>query len=301
MNIEELNIRWELLTYQSKDHFKSASLLQHHAIQFIALAGRYLAVKKDNGENISMEWYLNKKMLVGTWIDAKKFPLKIGLRLEDLLLMILDPSFTEFASLNIQGRTKEEVFDWLNDKLKELKVEMGAMKMEIFYDLPHHETDDGAPFEIRNKDEMMELVKLRTNTDIVLRYFSQFFNGITPIRIWPHNFDTHITIPVEYEDTGNLLKYVNMGLAVPNTFSDRHYFFVSHWDKNESADYDKIKKLEGEGHWTTRNQVIAILPVNRVNCDKTKESQLNRVVSFYKSALNNTFDILSCPEKKTFL
>ena len=298
MNREELNTKWEQLTYHSKDHFKYATLLQLHALQFIAIAGRYLAKPQKNENHIAMQWYLSKKMLVGTWIDAKQYPIKIGIRLDNLKLKILNPSFTEIDSLYLQGHTKGEAFDWLNEKMKMLKAEMGRMKMELNYPLPYHETEDGEPFEIRNKDEMVELTKLRTNTHLVLKQISTLFQNVSPIQVWPHNFNTYFTIPIEEDGADKLLKYINVGLAIPDEFFDRYYFFVSHCDKDELADYDKLKKLEGDGLWTTRDRVIAILPINKFYCDKTKEDQVKRILSFLISALNNTLDILVCPEMK---
>jgi hypothetical protein len=298
MDLRELIKKWELISYQSKDHFKSTTLLQHHAIQFIAMAGRYLSSPRHNEKNLSMEWYLNKKMLIGSWIDAKKFPFKIGIRTQDLYLVILDPSFSEITGINLQGKTKAEVFDWLNKKMHEFKVELGNIKMELYYQLPAHETDDGRPFEIKDKQEMIELSKIMTNTFLMLQYFTHLFDDSIAISVWPEDFNFRFTIPVEYNNSGKMSKYVHVGLAVPDSFYDHHYFYVSHRDESGSSDYEKIRELDGDGQWVTKNNPIAILPLNMFFSDKSKEDQVQRLYNFYSSALNNTFDILVSPELK---
>jgi hypothetical protein len=298
MNIRDLNSNWEYLCYQSRDHFKSSSLLQHHAIQFIAIAGRYLAPQKNDGSNLGMHYYLKKKMLVGTWIDAKKFPIKVGIRLTDLYLMIMNPSFSEIASLNLQGHTKEEIFDWLNDKALELGAEMGSLKPELHYQIPEHPTENGAPFEIENKEEMLTLTQIRSNADMALLYFSRYFVNKTPNVTWPDSFKSSYTIPIELDDENKIRKYINIGLSPPDLFVDHYYFYVSHWDPDDIADYDKISRLEGDGYWVTRDRAVAVLPLQRFFMDKSKEEQVNRVVLFFQSALNNTFEILTHPELK---
>ncbi len=292
MNVKDLNTQWELLCYQSMDHLKSHSLLLIHAVQFIAIAGRYLIPLRRDDSHMLLRWHMSSNMFAGNWIDAKKWPVKIGLKLPELVLTFLHPPSSEITSITMQGKTKEEIFEWMDERLHELEVELGPMKMELYYNLPDHETEHGIPFEIKNKEELIEIAKLRTDTELILRYFSSHFNSCKAHLINPYNLETSYKIPVERDDKGELKKYVVMGLAAPDSFLDHYYFYVKHYDRDEMVDFEKLQSLNGGGYWTIKDSILAVLPLFKLIEENTKEGQINQLVSFYKSALNATFEIL---------
>jgi len=292
MNKQYIKDNWEFFSLQSKDHFKSATLLQHHAIQFIAMAGRYLISQKPDDSNTNMKWYLNKKMVVGDWINSRQFPLKLGIRLEDLILFIFDPSFHDIAHFYLQGKTKPDIFQWFKLTLRELDVEnIDALQMDMHYSIPPHKTDDEAPFEIENKDEMKTLSVLRSNAELVLDELSRQFDHPSKVKIWPHHFDTGCVVPVE-NTGGEIRKSIGLGLAVPDENVDYYYFYVNHWSADDNLDYTQIRELEGGGHWITSSWIGAVLPINEFYTDTNTDAQVNRVHSFFTSAINNTLDIL---------
>jgi hypothetical protein len=297
MNFHYLKSSWEYLSLQSKDHFKSSTLLQHHAVQFIAMAGRYLVPQKSDDSNVSMKWNSKKRMLVGQWIDTRTSPVKLGLRLEDLMLFIFDPSYTEIDRFTIQGKTKPEVFEWLEKKMIELGQRMGPLEMDMHYSIPPHNTDDDYPFEIENKDEMRETTFIREDADLILNELAQEFEGSSKIRVWPHHFDTGCLIPVEYKGK-NLSKTLGIGLSVPDLNVDYYYFYVNHWSLNNDIDYFQAKDIDAGGHWITNNWIGAVLSLSELHKDKDKESQVDRVYSFFYSAINNTLDLLLANEMK---
>lgn len=298
MDLTKVKNNWSFLSLRSKDHFKSATLLQHHAVQFIAMAGRYLIPQKKDDSNTQMKWYLDKKMVTGEWIDSYTYPLKLGIQLSDLILMLLDPTYTDIAHCNMQGRTKSEIFDWLKDKLDQMKVETLPLKMDLHYSIPFHKTEEGASFGVENHSEMLELTNLRNNAELVMQTFAMQFENASPVRIWPHHFDTSFTVPVKWDEKGQWVKTLTMGLAKPDEWIDYYYFYVNHWSADSSIDYNTITTLKGNGHWFTGDWIGAVLPLNELYQDSNTQEQVNRVCNFLHSAVNNTFDLLLASEMK---
>ena len=298
MDLRKVKNNWNFLSLRSKDHFKSATLLQLHAVQFIAMAGRFLIPPKKDDSNTRMKWHLDKKMISGGWIDSGTIPLKIGIQLSDLIIMLLDPTHTDVACFNMQGSTKPEIFYWLKDKLDHMKVETSPLKMDLHYTVPYHITDEGAAFAVENRPEMLELTNLRNNAELIMQLFAFPFDNAPRVHVCPHYFETSCFLPVKWGEDGSLSKSLSMGLAIPDEWIDYYYFYVNHWSADSSVDYDAITTLKGNGHWFTGDWIGAVLPLNELYRDSNTHEQVNRVCDFFHSAINNTLDLLLASELK---
>lgn len=290
---------WTLISLKSKDHFKSSVLIQHHAIQFIAMGSLsfHSRLRKDNG-NI-MKWNFHKRMIVSEWNDAELFPFKLAIRLDNLEIFMIRPPFVIIEKINMQGKTKEEIFDWLTAQIVKAGIKEGRLSMDLSYNIPPHSTDDGFPFEVQNKNEMEALTSFRNNSDIVLHYLSNFFDNCTPVTISPVTFNSVFTINLAPSGNGEYLKAINIGFAVPDDLIDHCYFYATPVNSiQQGISYDNINPLHGDGQWLINDRLIAVLPMNRFYRDNTKEKQIYRVLSFYLSAINNFLDIMIVPEQK---
>ncbi|MFP4448556.1 MAG: hypothetical protein ACLFPH_07455 [Bacteroidales bacterium] len=297
--IVNLQQDWNLISLKSKDHFKASNLLQHHAIQFIAMGSlSYHSMLKSDDGNI-MKWDFYKRMIVGKWIDAELYPFKLAIRLDNLELLMVKPPFTITEKINMQGKTKEEIFDWLNEQIDKVGIKEGNLSMDLSYNIPHHKTDDGFPFEIQNKNEMEALASFRNNSEIILHYLSNFFDNCTSVGISPVTFNSSFIVNLTPGGDDNSLKAIDIGFAAPDDLIDHYYFYATPVNsiQNEIS-YDNIHQLNGDGQWLINDSLVAALPLDRFYRDNKKEKQIYRVLSFYLTAINNFLDILIVPEHK---
>ncbi|MFO8236128.1 MAG: hypothetical protein R6U04_12075 [Bacteroidales bacterium] len=295
--IINLHRNWKLIKLRSKDHFKASVLIQHHALQFLAMAEKHLSARKKNNDDILLHWSLAKNMVVGGWLEAEQFPFRVGLSLDSLEIMLLKPPSVQVAKLNMQGKTKEEVFEWLDNQLYKIGVKYGRLSMDLLYSIPYHKTEEGIPFEIYSKDEMIELSSVRNNSELIFRYLYTFVDGCKPISISPVTFNSTSVIPLELSNNKKPEHLVNIGFAMPDSLIDHCYFYATLLNNHtQDISYEDIQQLNGEGYWIITDHLSAILPLYKFYADNQKAKQIYRVLSFYVSALNNIFDMLLVPE-----
>ena len=67
---------------------------------------------------------------------------------------------------------------------------------------------------------------------------------------------------------------------------------------DNDIDYFQAKDIDAGGHWITNNWIGAVLSLSELHKDKDKESQVDRVYSFFYSAINNTLELLLANEMK---
>ncbi len=293
MDIQTFIDNWNLINFRSGDHYKSSTLLLHHVIQFVAIAGKYLNLKKTDNSKVLLKWLPERNILLGRWIDAKISPLRVALKLPELQLRIYKPPFKMIDHFYIPDHSKAEIYEWLQRTLYLNGVDICSMHMEMPYELPNHSTDDGQQFQKPHKDELWELCVLRSNAQRVIKYFSDLYNIRCPIGICPESFHSECFIPLHTDESSKVSPFVKMGLSVPNSHIDHHYFFVKHWPSMDTIEYYlNLKKLDGGGHWADVNCLQAILPLYEIYRDHSPEAQAKRVIAFFNSALKHSFEML---------
>jgi hypothetical protein len=295
MDFEQVKENWRFISMKSPDQFVKATLLQHHFIQFIAMADYYLIPNTHNNFRFEMEWFIKKEMLIGGWIDAKEQPVKIGGRLADLVLIIFDPAFDEIDHLDCIGKTKDEIFGWLQDKLHDLGLDTSKMEKDMFYSIPPHETDEGKPFLINDlKEELIALANLRSNANLMIRFISDMLNNDSRVKISPQYFDSECFLSKNGKDD-KTNKSIRIGMAVPDQRVHHYYFYVSLLNNGNKIDQSLLEKPGGDGYWINDNENKAVLPLDQLYKDKNGNDQVQRVFNFFKSALDNSADILKTP------
>ena len=293
MDIKTFIDHWNLINFRSGDHYKSSTLLLHHIIQFVAIAGEYLMLKKTGDSKVPLKWLPERNLLLGRWIDAKISPLRVALKLPELQLRIYKPLFKMIDHFYIPDHSKAEIYEWLKHTLYLNGVDIRSMHMEMPYELPHHSTDDGQPFQKPHKEELWELCALRSNAQRVIKYFSESFHEPCSIGICPEYFHSECHISLHKNAIDKVSPCVKLGLAVPNRHIDYHYFYVIHWPSKDTIEYYlNLKKLDGGGHWADVHRLQAILPLYEIYRDHTPEAQAKRVIAFFDSALKHSFEML---------
>lgn len=137
------NKEWKSLSMPFNDNLNDALQQQHHAAQFIALAGRYLIAQKPDDSNTNMDYISKRNLLFG---NALPNGLRVALHLSELNIHILDKENNIKKVIFLPGKTKQEVFNELKQNLSDLGIDTTKFKNELHYEIPPHQLDKGAVF-----------------------------------------------------------------------------------------------------------------------------------------------------------
>ena len=94
----------------------------------------------------------------------------------------------------------------------------------------------------------------------------------SPIRVWPHHFDTGAYAPLG--DTGIS---IGIGMAIPDTLSDEHYFYISGY-KDGKTIFPSSRNDLSLGKWVSEGFTGAIL--------STKDIIESEAVQFFQEAID---------------
>lgn len=157
----------------------------------------------------------------------------------------------------------------------------------MHYDLPEHPLNKGAVFIMKNEDRFIEASNYRHNAELVINEISGKFDQAAPVRVWPHHFDTGSLIPVSYNDSGEIIKSIGMGWAMPDNMVNEPYYYLSFWSEEPIEGVEKLESLN-LGRWMMPDWNGAILTHSVISNAGTASRQFQLAKTF----LNTGIDIL---------
>lgn len=169
--------------------------------------------------------------------------------------------WTTGESLILGGKTHEQVIDWLQASSHQLGMEK-PYSFDLHYNLPFEWNDDFT-FQVDDLNEMNRLIALRILANNALSTFLITEKLQSDIRIWPHHFDTGAFVVLE-DGSG---KSVGMGMAIPDSLVNDHYFYISGYRGHDSMDTSNLGELS-KGEWINEGFKGAALPASSVNIDE---------------------------------
>ncbi|HDO26783.1 MAG TPA: hypothetical protein ENH02_01575 [Bacteroidetes bacterium] len=280
---------WKELTVNRFDDLVKASNTLHHAAQFIAYAGKHLISEEADDSHTSAMWVPEKNLLAGRPIKSVSTELRIALHYPALVLMVTDTDLNELGTVEMNGKTKQEVLTWLKNQLRELGVDVRALTDKIHFEIPPHDVENGGVYKLDQPDLFAELAGYRTNGHLVLTHFAEQFDTASPVLVWPHHFDEGSYIPLIFEN-GEATGSVSIGLAVADHYYNNPYFYVTAW-KKEGINYEDKPGSNSPGRWHTHEwtgQVLEGKSLAGLNKDKQQEA----AVDFMYQALNNATQLV---------
>lgn len=226
----------------------------HFISQYLATTGKsFLEHRSDDshtniGFNIKTQsfetWALNS-MGLKLLFDLSNFQLK----------------WATGESLDLNGKTHGQVVHWL--RTFSLEVELGQpYSFALHYDLPFAWNDDFT-FQMDDVNEMNRLIGLRILANNALGIFLNTEKLQSDIRIWPHHFDTGAFVVLE-DGSG---KSVGMGMAIPDSLVNDHYFYIGGYQGHYSMDTSSFGELT-IGEWRNEGFKGAVLPASSINTDE---------------------------------
>ena len=158
--------------------------------------------------------------------------------------------------LGLDGATHRQVLEWVQ-RVSEASLQKNY-DYAFHYDLPY-QIEDNFTFKLLDENRLRELLHLRILAQYTLEKILEDNRLQSPIRVWPHHFDTGAFSDL---DNGSGVS-IGMGLAVPDTLCNDHYFYISGYNENGALDTSNFDELSN-GDWKNESFKGAILPVSDV-------------------------------------
>ena len=276
--MKRLNNNWKLLTIPFNTALLDALQQQHHAAQYIAMAGKHLIPRQSDDSNTNMEFEPDICMLVGNPLTNG---IKVALHLDTLSLTILDQSDNEVKTLTLTGKTKNQGFTELQEALTSSGVDTGALKNVLHYEIPNHRLDNGATFSVSDINYLHETLLYRNNARLILQDVVEGIENAEPVKIWPHHFDTGSLVSYAKDEKGEHTKTIGLGLAIPDSMVEEPYYYLSFWVDNPKTEPDNFAPLNN-GKWMMPEWNGAVLPLSDILQQTTASGQYQMVYTFFK-------------------
>lgn len=225
----------------------------HIAVQYLAAAGISFLDKKEDDSHTNLGFSVERQHIVTRPLnDAGD---QLALRLPDFaLLWINDSSITQYA---LNHRQHHEILSWIRSVLKPSGL-ADRYRYEFHYSLPYDVADN---YMLETTAESLQKEsKLRSLAQGVIRQVIQEYSMDSEIRIWPHHFDTgaYAQLP------GNKNISIGMGLAIPDSVVDDHYFYLSGYRGNKPVDTISFESLT-MGKWARKDFQGAVLAAGDIS------------------------------------
>lgn len=282
---------WKLLTFPEPRKLNQSIAQLHHAAQFVALIGNSLLPKADDDSQANLGWHFEKEALTGQEVEVnQKF--RGALSYPTFELQLIDPNDFVITRLKVDGQTKASLLNWLKKETSKVGLTAEDLQPITHFSIPEHPTDNNAAFKLIALDFHEELAKYRHNAQIILETFAQKFEHATPVRVWPHHFDSGTYIPLSFEAPGKEDKSIGLGFAIPAGAITELYFYVYFWSKTGNEDLSDLPELHGNGFWVTEGWKGAALKASDVLKAKTPNDQYKMVHDFFVSAINSQMELI---------
>lgn len=262
----------------------------HHAALLPAAVGNSLLPKADDDSQSNFEWLPWMNALAGQMIGGK---FRAAIRYLPFELLVLDDENRIREGESISGRTHEQLMVWMQRAITRLGGDGTRLQPISHFQIPDHPVAQGTPFPEIDSLVHHELVHYRNNAHWVLNEVAGLYQDASPVRTWPHHFDTGSVLTMARDADGQAIKTVSIGWAIPDEHFDEPYFYVNHWVKDRALDYSALPELEGSGKWVTQERVRAVLLTDHVVAQKHAPDQQQEVLQFFRSAIRATKDLMA--------
>jgi len=274
---------WIPLIFPYTPRMQEIYLQQYHAAQFLALSGKHLIPPEADDSHTNFRFNPHLRMFVGNKLTRNK---RLGLHLDHLTLHILDEHKQSLTEFKLEGKTRVEAYNELIYLLVNDNINVSNLKHELHYETIDHPLMHGSVFELGDPKLTKEVIAHRHNAERVLEKVIPNSGQATPIRIWPHHFDTGTVIPLTYTSGGNYKSSLGLGWAIPDNLVDEPYFYLSFWSAEIQLLPSHLPELDS-GQWKTPGWNGAILSLSEILEFPSPEKQEQAVVAFFRSGMKS--------------
>ncbi|WP_420321770.1 hypothetical protein [Flagellimonas sp.] len=239
----------------------------HLASQYLATAGKSFLEPKADDSHTNLGFFTNDSAL-RTW-DLDEMGTFLAFQYDNFALKWVAKNKADVFTL--KGKSHDQIVEWISKMALTSKLNK-PYTYNLHYDLPYSIGDD-FKFESPKPEELQRLLHLRTRSQNALKSFLQKESLESDIRIWPHHFDTG-AFSVLNDGSG---KSIGLGLAIPDSLVDEHYFYIGGYHEHGSIDTSAFKTLT-HGEWKNDGFKGGIL--------RASDASESKAVLFFQEALS---------------
>ncbi|HUQ82503.1 MAG TPA: hypothetical protein VM076_15245 [Gemmatimonadaceae bacterium] len=203
-------------------------------------------------------------------------PIRIGVRVNDLTLLLLDADLRAVESFALGGKTSADGNVWLTNVAAESGLDRSRLTFRKHYTIPAHPVAEGAAFSRDIHNDLAELTRYSSNASTVLEDLARNTPAASQVRTWPHHFD--IATLIEVPSVTDARRTIGVGHSPGDDSYAEPYWYVGPYP------YPPVDQLPplAAGHWHTKGWVGAALPATEYvrNAD-----QRATVLAFIDSAV----------------
>lgn len=266
-------VPWHQLESVAPTDLGDARETLHHAAQLLALVGASYIPPRPDDSHTSMKWLDERGALVTDLVDAAR-PFRVGLRLSDLTILVLDASNDETAFLPLAERTRDQAIAWLRARIGDTGRDPSSLRTALHFSIADHSTDHGAPF-VR-QPALEELSRWFENANALLTKRRAHTPNAGDVRCWPHHFD----IATLVSRPGGVLHTIGIGMSPGDGSYGEPYFYVAP-DPRPATPPSRLTV----GHWHTRDWWAAVLTASEIVGLPDAADQASLVTRFIDEAL----------------
>lgn len=284
-------MEWKTLESTDQKRLNHENNLHHQAIQFIALAGKYLLPDKEDDSHTSMIWNEALNSYTGNVLPQNR---RVAVRLPDLSLCIYDEKDYVVQAMEMNGCTWSELYDWMEKALQANSIDTKNLDTTLHYEIPNHGIYETASFDKPDHTMAQQVAFMRSNARNILKDIVAKYPQASHIRIWPHHFDTGTSIPLNNEK-GKMIASIGLGLAVADDMIDEPYFYVNHWVEKGPEKYPELPQ-PGKGKWIINDWKGSVLPLSVISKMPSGKEQHEALKTFFGQSIEITQQITGTVE-----
>ena len=266
---------------------REARMQAHYAAQWLARFGRAYIPPQPDDSHTNLGWDDAFDGFIGhPLFDG----MRLGLRIPDLSLTLLDGSGNALNTFALQGRSEADVRLWLGEQVQTVGLPGEKLDAPLPYVLPPHPLAQGAPYD--SAAVALALPALAAWYTNGLRALDSVRRGLLArgltapeVRCWPHHFDLDCLTVI-----GSGVAYVaptmGAGFAPGDHYYEEPYFYVSLYPRPERG---ALPVLPPPGHWHTEDFLAAVLPAGRIVALRDPQAETE---AFLKTAVDQAVKVL---------
>ncbi len=293
MIIDYLYNNWQPLGNKKVDKLTETAIIQHKAIQLIALAGKYLISQEPDDGNISLQWIPKQNFFVGKLIQANPV-ICFGLDIINFDLVLFNEGIDALSVFNLINRTESEAFEWMKSQLSKFGLDKKSLGNKMNYSIKAFENKENIIYKPPEYKSTIEWAKLRTNANMLLEFISEDFEFASEIRIWPHHFDSQVFIPLNFNNRKEITKSIRIGLSITDNIINEPYFYVDHFCKKKEMNYSKLIDFSDAGKWYINGWKGAALKYTEIIKKDNIDEQVTACTVFFKEAIDSILNMINC-------
>lgn len=275
-------MNWKPIQKTDIQQLNNENRLHHQAVQFIAIAGKYLLPDKEDDSNTNMIWNAALYSYVGNTLPKSK---RVAVRLPDLSLCFFDEKDYVVQSMEMSGGAWSELYDWFEKALQANDIDTSRLQPELHYEIPEYNLYETSSFDTPNPEMTNQIAALRHNARCILQEITKPYAKAAPVNIWPHHFDTGTLIPVQNKENETVAS-IGLGLAVADEMVEEPYFYVNHWMQTPPERYPELQN-PGQGKWIIEAWKGSVLPISKL-FGLSPDKQEKATKTFFETSIAET-------------